>query len=281
MPKRKRGFTKEKYEKWIKEGRGTGVGSDYRPWLTIQNVASRGRSTRMKGITTKRQHEFLSDMERNYFVIVEFSKEVKDIREQFPLLPLEQTLAIAKEIGVKHPTDPSTNEPIVMTTDFLITVEKNGVLINLARTIKPKDELNSKRQIEKFEIERIFWKQAAVDWGIVTDSEIDKTFAQNVLNVYKYYEIADTLGFTSLTIPQINKLINEFVLRLNCDQSVREVSDRFDEEMILTPGSGLALFKHLVIHRIIEIDMFRRMDVDNPIEIRINKDMKKIGDKVI
>lgn len=86
-----------KIEKWIKEGRGTGIGSEYKPWLNIQDVASMGRSTCLKGIKTNRQHEFLSDLERNYFYI--------DIREQFPLLPLEETIVIADELGIKHPTD--------------------------------------------------------------------------------------------------------------------------------------------------------------------------------
>ena len=58
-----------KIEKWIKEGRGSGIGSEYKPWLKIQDVSSLGRSTRWKGIKTKRQHEFLSDLERNLLLI--------------------------------------------------------------------------------------------------------------------------------------------------------------------------------------------------------------------
>lgn len=62
-----------KIEKWIKEGRGSGVGSEYKPWLNIQDVSSKGRSTRLKGIKTNRQHEFLSDLERNHFYLTEYS----------------------------------------------------------------------------------------------------------------------------------------------------------------------------------------------------------------
>ncbi|PKR82699.1 hypothetical protein CWO92_22970 [Heyndrickxia camelliae] len=47
MSKRKR---TSKIEKWIKEGRGSGIGSEYKPWLKIQDVSSLGRSTRLKGI---------------------------------------------------------------------------------------------------------------------------------------------------------------------------------------------------------------------------------------
>ncbi|GAA0463647.1 hypothetical protein GCM10008935_19210 [Alkalibacillus silvisoli] len=70
MAKRKR---TSKVDKWIKEGRGTGSGADYQPWLKVQDVSSLGRSTRLKGTKAGRQHEFLSDLERNYFYLTEFS----------------------------------------------------------------------------------------------------------------------------------------------------------------------------------------------------------------
>jgi hypothetical protein len=40
-------------EQWIKQDRGTGIGVDYKLWLKIQDVSSKGRSTRLKGIKTK------------------------------------------------------------------------------------------------------------------------------------------------------------------------------------------------------------------------------------
>ncbi|HDR4738392.1 TPA: transposase [Bacillus cereus] len=74
MSKRKR--TPE-IEKWIKEGRGSGIGINYKTWLKIQDVSSLGRSTRLKEIKTSRQHEFLSDLERKYFYLNEHSDFVK------------------------------------------------------------------------------------------------------------------------------------------------------------------------------------------------------------
>lgn len=47
----------------------------------IQDVSSLGRSTRLKGIKTGRQYEFLSDLEQNYFYLTEFSVVISDIRE--------------------------------------------------------------------------------------------------------------------------------------------------------------------------------------------------------
>ena len=59
---------RKRIEKYIREGRGHGEGGDYKPWLTIQNLSSNGNETRPKGWKTKRQHEFLSNLERDYFL---------------------------------------------------------------------------------------------------------------------------------------------------------------------------------------------------------------------
>ena len=112
-----------------------------------------------------RQYEFLSDLERDYFYLLEFSDVVDDIREQYPLLQMEETLLISEG----HPIDPRTQEPIVMTTDFIVTTNGNKNT-NVARTIKYKNDLANERVLEKFEIERVYWERQGIDWVIVTES---------------------------------------------------------------------------------------------------------------
>lgn len=179
MTKRNRSTTAVKIEKWIKEGRGTGEGADYKPWLTIRDVPSRGIATRSKGWKTKRIHHLMSKLELNYLYTLEWSDAVIDIREQYPLLPLERTLEIADDFGIKHPTDPQTNEETVMTTDFLITIATSNGLALRARTIKPSSDLN-KRTIEKFAIEQQFYKEQDIDWGIVTEKDKPEQFIRNI-----------------------------------------------------------------------------------------------------
>lgn len=41
MSRAPRFFTQEQISKRIKSGRGQGMGKDYQPWLTIQDVPSR------------------------------------------------------------------------------------------------------------------------------------------------------------------------------------------------------------------------------------------------
>lgn len=260
MAKRKR---KQNIEKMIKEGYGSGIGSEYKPWIKIQDVPSLGRVTRVKGIKTNRQHELLSDMERNYFYILEYSDNVKDIREQFPLLPQEDTISIADELGLRHPKDPETGEDIVMTTDFLITVSTEDGIKEVARTIKSKDDLLDKRILEKFEIERVFWKKRNIDWAIVTEEEIDKIIAHNISFIQGYRDIKNVDGFTNLDSLEIQDLVYEFIRRIVDDKrSVRAVSLEFDNDMSLESGCGLSIFKYLIINKIIKIDISKKIDVN-------------------
>lgn len=258
-----------KVEKWIKEGRGSGIGADYKPWLNIQDVSSLGRSTRLKGIKTNRQHEFLSDLERNYFYLTEYSDFVVDIREQFPLLPLEETIVIADELGLKHPTDPKTNEPVVMTTDFLLTVEKGKGLVELARTIKMKDELLKQRVIEKFEIERVYWERRQIDWGIVTELEIPKEMARNISYIHDYYDIQQYDVFQNMNQQHIEDLAMALLQSiLSESKNIREVTNIFDKETHMPLGSGMTLFYHLLAQKIIRVDMLEPLNVEQIVVIQ-------------
>lgn len=268
MAKRNRENRPDKYEKWIKEGYGQGIGKEYKPWLTIQDVPSKGRVTRVHGIKIDRQHDVFSDKERNYLYILEFADCVKDIREQYPLFPLEQTMAIAEELGIEHPKDPITGENIIMTTDFLITIEKNGQLLQVARTIKSPEELDKYRQIEKFEIERRYWLMKGIDWGIVTDNEINETFASNIGNLRSCIKLENISYFENLTAKYIEKLSKTFKsLIVGTEISVRDIASDFDDKMMLTPGTAISIFKHLIITKQIEIDLFKKINIDIPMKI--------------
>ena len=130
MAKRKYGISEDKINRYIKEGRGSGTKENYKPWIKIQDVSSKGRSNRIKGIKTNRIHHFLSDLETKCFYILEWDDNVVDIREQYPLIDRETAMKIANEKNIRYPIDYKTRTPVVMTTDFLVTKYENGILIN-------------------------------------------------------------------------------------------------------------------------------------------------------
>src|SRR5581483_9400735 len=159
MARSRRHSGEEIIQKLIREGRGQNELDAYLPWLNVRDVPSRERSSRHKGWKTGRVHHFFSKLEKKYHNTLEWSKIVTDIREQYPLLPLEETIDIAKQCGFEHPAipskqDPKKIEPIVMTTDFFITLMIDGNKVERARTVKYADDLQSPRVLEKLEIER-------------------------------------------------------------------------------------------------------------------------------
>src|SRR5262245_57707894 len=114
-----RTYGKMNVEKRLKEGFGQGRGKTYKPWLVVQSFSSLGYVNRVLGWKTGREHHLMSEIELNFFFILEWSTRVVDIREQFPLLPVEETMAIAQALRIRHPTDTRTKQPLVLTTDFL------------------------------------------------------------------------------------------------------------------------------------------------------------------
>ncbi|NUH86477.1 hypothetical protein HUN92_22900 [Bacillus firmus] len=69
MSKRKTELTEKKISEMQKEGRGSGNGEEYKPWINIQDFPSNGLATRGKGWKTNRIHQFLSKLERDYYYV--------------------------------------------------------------------------------------------------------------------------------------------------------------------------------------------------------------------
>ncbi|MUG92904.1 heteromeric transposase endonuclease subunit TnsA [Scytonema sp. UIC 10036] len=253
MAKRNRVSKGADVDKRIKEGRGQGTGFDYKPWLLVQNVPSRGLVTRIKGWKTTRVHHLLSNLELNYFYVLEWSPKVCDIREQYPLLPLSETIAIAQQCGIRHPLDPKTQQPVVMTTDFLITMHQPIGVKDLARTIKLAKDLLSERTLEKLEIERRYWLKRDIDWGIVTEHEIPETLAKNVEWLHPFQKTTD---LSPLTEPEINRIATTLNLRITIDsKALADMTAECDDQLGLFPGTSLSVSRHLIANRQWQVDM--------------------------
>lgn len=241
MAKRSRKTTQRTIDHRLKEGRGQGAGSTYKPWLTIQDVPSQGLVHRVKGWTTGRVHHLFSNLERDTFYILDWSKQVRDIREQYPLLPLEETQAIADEMGVKHPKDPRTQQAIVMTSDFVVDIEDNSHAVRHVRTVKPADQLDKARVREKLEIERRYWQNREVDWGIITEHEIPAIQSSNIrlLHGYRQLEVRFAEDINS------NEVI-QFLLNVQSLSRIDDLVRRCDDMLRLPQGTALTVVYHLL-----------------------------------
>jgi hypothetical protein len=261
MSKRKRIFTAKTYIAWQKEGRGQGCGPDYKPWYRIQDVSSSGLCHRIKSVwTTGRESHLLSNLERDWFFVFDWSPLVVDIREQYPLLPLEETQAIATECGVRHPIEYRTKErhPVVLTSDFRLTLTVGDQKIDQIRTVKYASSLSSKRVLEKFEIERRYWERRGVDWGIVTERDLPQTLARNVELLRGKRCLSERL---SLRGDQLYLIAETLTAKVRHEGlPLRKASAACDAQFKLANGSGLTVAYYLLANRYWEVDMYTRID---------------------
>jgi hypothetical protein len=270
MAKRKRNNSNEEtILKWIKEGRGQGEGVDYLPWLKIHDVASKGYATRDKGWKTNRIHHFLSDLELKYFYTLDWSPYVEDIREQYPLLPLEKTLAIAEELGIEHPKEDGVSGPYkVITSDFFIVFRTNKGLETCVRTIKPEDNIDP-RELQKFEIEKSYFQDLGINnWKVVTDQDIPNDFIKNIEWLYDCKSINNRANITETLIQSISPLLYKALKTEELGLSTLALN--YDDRLGLEKGSCLFIIKHLLANKVWITDMEKGINPSLPLYVSDN-----------
>lgn len=241
MAKRKRSTTEKTILK--RKDRGRGKGKDYTPYHHIQDVPSKGLSTRVNGWKTGRIHHFLSKLEWLYFFLLDWSPSVIDIREQYPL-EIQETIKIAERLGIRHPVDPKTKHPIVMTTDFVLTIKRPIGSVEHARTVKYTKDLNSRRVLEKLEIERLYWLARGIDWGIVTEQEINRIVAANVEWLHPFRRVESCSHLSKQIIKNIESVLYRRVTTQ--EHSLKRITSETDLQLGLNPGSSLMVVRYLL-----------------------------------
>lgn len=193
-------LTAERQQRYIEEGRGKGIGSNYTPWIIV--ARSEISSTGLSSIITHsgRQHHFLSNGETACFLLATMLSGYIEVREQFPLSTIPNdheinvyydhyglfypgTLDLAKSLGIKHPRVPSNlggSAPFIMSTDLLITLEINGVYELVAISYKPKLPTDA-RALELLSLEKAYWEARGVKWLLITYNLFGRSFLNELM----------------------------------------------------------------------------------------------------
>src|SRR2546421_193838 len=263
MSKRKRENGQRAQGYRSKEGRGIGTGADYTPYLVVHDVPSNGLASRVWGWKATRVHHLLSRLELKFFYTLEWRQDVIDIREQFPL-DLGETLVIADRLGVRHPRDPKTKDYVVMTSDFVITVRKGFGSEELIRTVKYEEEREKARAKEKLEIERVYWEEVrGLDWGVVTEKDIDATLAANVEWVHGHREVERLIPLTPRDVARVEAILTPRVVQGGF--RLRDLTNECDSVLGLDLGTSLGVVRHLIANRRWEVDMSKRITPPLPL----------------
>lgn len=254
---KRRYITSSKIESMQKQGRGLGKKDSYKPWITVRDVSSNGFSSRIKGWKTNRVHHLLSNLELSFFYTLEWAANVVDIREKYPLLPIERTLNIASRFNIVHPFDRGKKEPIVMTTDFLVDLYDGRNSRLVAYSIVPSSKANSKRFLEKTFLERTYWNEQGINFFVITEKDIDENLYRNVEFLHDAKKLTFSPGISSQDILKIEPVLYENITdtNLSCSKACKIVDNYFGLEV----GVSLWIVRHLIANRLWMVDMYQKI----------------------
>lgn len=259
----------------LKDGRGQGRGKDYEPFIQAHDnkVASDGWLTRTLGWKTQRIHHTLSKHEYQYLLVQEWAENVVDIREQYPLTPIELTMDIASKLNIQHPH--LNGEKVIMTTDFLLTVVKdNDEITDVARTIKPISKL-TKRTLELFEIERRYFLEIGIPWSMVFDTKKPLNMIKNIDWMYDAKYLGTRPGIDSELIEMVSEPLFSTLSSLSDKDSISKNCLNADRKLGLEPGSSMYIVQHLLVNKRWTTDMNQLIRENKPLSISLNKSFKE------
>lgn len=257
MAKRKYTTTEEKITRWVKEGRGLGSGREYKPWLTIQDVPSLGRSHRVLGQKTGRLHHLLSDIEYGHFVIFDCADEIVDIREQFPL-NRDETLQIAAELAVRHPRAPGSSTYEVMTTDFLVSSRQGDITTLTAFAIKASESLAPRyvRTREKLTIEKRYWERRGVRWVLSTEKKLPNILVRNIQWARAAFDIRSFEQTMDVSFTMLAKTLIDSLTQRPSNKPLNKFCHDLDRADGFDLGTYLGIARHLLAHKCLTMDFY-------------------------
>lgn len=241
-------WREELIERRLKEGRGKGLKAAYKPLLEVHDLSSMGVSRRVPGIKTGRTHHLLSNVEYDFYLMLEWALDVVDIREQFPL-DRELTRDLAMDLRICHPTYPGTNVPTVMSVDFLVNRISHGEDTLVAFDIKRTEDAEDSRTLDKLELARATCEALEIPHHLVYHSELPQTKIRNIEWIiggqYVEGEVEPFKGY-----------FDEHCARMLLDLAnaeprlpLHEYCSKYDERCGLQQGAGLRVARMLMQRR--------------------------------
>lgn len=243
----------------FKEKRALGELNSYVPWVKVDELPSnRDRGSKryfINGRTTGRLHHLFSNGEAALFHLFNYMKHVVDIREQFPLLPQSATVDLAERLNIDHPHEGA--HPMVLTVDFLLTIEVQGKRSLRAVSFKQAADLsvNKVHTLRRQELERRFFADhglegQAVPWSLTTEKELPVVLLQNLSRLDP-----DSTKITALTADLRRYIEDRLAQKWTPYLPQVDLARQTDLELSLPPGTAMAMLQTLILSGDWQVDL--------------------------
>lgn len=265
MSRKPTNLTAAKIAKKFKLGHGQGERATYRPWLTIQEFTSTGRSHRVYSHKTKRIHHLFSDLELSVFMLLEWSNSVTDIRERFPMKP-DEALDIAHDANLPYPKINDVCQ--VLHSDFLVDISDNKApqfIIN----VRPSSTLQKVAVVNQMELERRYWSKKGIKQYLSTEKQINPDVKKNIDKLAPY--IGNMEDLTDEVLRQIP--LFQWQMQKNPNLNVIDICKSIDQAQDLPLGTSLTQLKILLANRVIAFDIRKSLNLLNYEDISFMNDL--------
>lgn len=239
-------YSELKIQSKLKNGSGCGAGSSYKPWLTVQEFTSSGRSHRSLFNKSSRVLHLFSDLEFIYSCLFDWSPSVTDCRERYPLLR-DDVQSISEELSI--PVISYEGVQQVRFSDFLID-DAAHPLGQYAVDIRYLSDLKSNGAIETLELQRRYWEMKNIGFYVATEKNLPAVVIENtkwLLPAEKDSLIGEDL------LKQYSFLKEQSVIY--SDYRLIEFAKKVDTEYQMGLGETLRSVRSLMAKRIISFDI--------------------------
>ncbi|CAH1589362.1 TnsA endonuclease N-terminal domain-containing protein [Vibrio rotiferianus] len=246
----------------------------YRPWVTVRQSHTIGQGQVAYSWKTKRTHHLLGRGELQPFFHFEHDPNVVDIFDQYPL-PIEETMAIAKEQNIVHPgayeeaDDYDGCVPAkTMSTDYVVRYKNNRLH---AFNFKYNDSLDPNetspqavaRTNAKHHIERIFHTRHNIGWTQLSEKSFDHNVTANLKYLRECFDHEDELRvdeqFKAIVLSRLSAIFTN-----NPDATVREVLARVADDCGISLFQSQCLFQWLTYHNVIDFNWLTPINLNRP-----------------
>ncbi|RTE85510.1 MULTISPECIES: TnsA endonuclease N-terminal domain-containing protein [Gammaproteobacteria] len=268
-------LTESKVKKYLDKKKFEGK---YVSYITARQFSSAGNASSEQLSSSERRQEYLSDLERRFGIALSFLSNVSNVKTQYPILNVDETIRIASELNIPHPRfapksglvkdENKGYQASIMTTDFLfeykdvLTQEANRIAVSLkydqdVSVEDGKDRIVGRTK-DKIEIERVYWeKTQGYEFRVITSKAwmVQPAFSKNIDMARR---------FRDLDVPRaILKNATHEMLRLLDDTPcyrLRDFINKSSSAINISFEKTYSIFWYLIWHKTLKIDLFRPLE---------------------
>lgn len=236
----------------------------------MREFTSSGRSHRVQSHKTGRIHHLFSDLELSFFLLLDWSDSVVDIRERFPL-KRDEAQEIAEHAGLPYPI--KRNTPQVIYSDFLVDVKgtaNKDFIIN----VRPSSTLSETQVVNSLELERRYWESKDIKQFVATEKQINAESMQNIEMLAQY--IGDTEAITHKVIEQMQVVHRQ--LYNDPKITIIDACMKIDRSYGLSIGESFTDLKILLANRVISFDIRKPIQCLRYSDLSFNENLEWLGD---